>query len=980
MSDPSVSVRPSSRSGEVGIAQGVKIPFRVVRCSSFEDGFEPQQLELAVQNTSNGASSNTHIKGWQSARFCTYPQSLILYFPQKYDVRKIQILSHQSKIAQTVEIYSGEGAEEANENPELIDFTRLGYLSLDANERSNYKARELKSVYVHTRNSNFLKFVFKKCYENQLNIYQQVGIIAINVVGQKPSSSSTSSASGHQASSNSSAQTHGGPSVIAVPSVDIPAWLDDKTKAQLTELTNLKYKAIQREDYDEAKRLKIIIDMLKQNAEKIALLEKEKMAAIAAEDFDLAKRIKMELDYLRNASQPQPPPPHHHHPMHPHHHEYDTLPPQHYPPPHHHPHHPPPQQYNDYPPPHMQQPYNDYPPQQPPSMGVERQMPRQPSEGNFNAPPPAGPIYDEDRPLRGVADAQVVPGPQYSAANAAMLPPGDRAIRKNPSLANLSMEDNRPIRPSRKSGAGVGNNNGAPEDEYGADPDSFAADAQMNNNSNADDTQAPAAEPLSAVNRKDAEGLIELFGEPLVQNLYSRHWLNRQSGIKEIISLLSTDQLANQPPKNILLQVVKVLRKTLSDKVSQVFLASASLLGLLCDKFLPPLALQGQTQVIRELFDPLIALMADKLSSSNVRERDGGLQILLYLALDPSIPAAAVPNVLLAPLKKKEKDSPLPLKWRAILLLKCVLHFGLEDSAGLSVNHLVKFITPHLAHRDGAVRESMFNLAAGIAQIISPPKLLSFFKEVRQSTLDSLQARLDDVIEGRITFHNPKQPSLATPYLSDNDPPVTAGAGGNPSSLPVGNNMKAGANARSPQQQQRQMANGNTKNNKDNSKRNSNEMPPAQPLQNQTPLLDNSQAPLEEESLDLQGKCQFCGLEDPSFTEEKLDLHYWQDCPMLISCRHCEQVIEIPTLNAHVLSECEVALNQGLFVACNICNEPVLRDKLAEHQADMSVCSLPPVGTIKCSLCQAILEASDAGWRDHLLAQGCPKNTRAVKH
>jgi hypothetical protein len=40
----------------------------------------------------------------------------------------------------------------------------------------------------------------------------------------------------------------------------------------------------------------------------------------------------------------------------------------------------------------------------------------------------------------------------------------------------------------------------------------------------------------------------------------------------------------------------------------------------------------------------------------------------------------------------------------------------------------------------------------------------------------------------------------------------------------------------------------------------------------------------------VEGYCQFCGMEDPAFTEEKLDLHYWQDCRMLTSCKQCEQV------------------------------------------------------------------------------------------
>eukprot|EP00483_Globobulimina_turgida_P010132 UN10151 len=46
----------------------------------------------------------------------------------------------------------------------------------------------------------------------------------------------------------------------------------------------------------------------------------------------------------------------------------------------------------------------------------------------------------------------------------------------------------------------------------------------------------------------------------------------------------------------------------------------------------------------------------------------------------------------------------------------------------------------------------------------------------------------------------------------------------------------------------------------------------------------------EEEEEDV---CNFCGLRDISFieNEENLHLHYWQSCPMLTSCKLCEQVI-----------------------------------------------------------------------------------------
>lgn len=46
----------------------------------------------------------------------------------------------------------------------------------------------------------------------------------------------------------------------------------------------------------------------------------------------------------------------------------------------------------------------------------------------------------------------------------------------------------------------------------------------------------------------------------------------------------------------------------------------------------------------------------------------------------------------------------------------------------------------------------------------------------------------------------------------------------------------------------------------------------------------------EEADGDVTYTCQFCGKYDPTFTEEKLDMHYWQNCPMLNSCEECGQV------------------------------------------------------------------------------------------
>ena len=52
-------------------------------------------------------------------------------------------------------------------------------------------------------------------------------------------------------------------------------------------------------------------------------------------------------------------------------------------------------------------------------------------------------------------------------------------------------------------------------------------------------------------------------------------------------------------------------------------------------------------------------------------------------------------------------------------------------------------------------------------------------------------------------------------------------------------------------------------------------------------------------------QCEFCGRLDSKFTNaESLDLHYWNECPNLIECHFCQQIIELLSLSEHRMKEC----------------------------------------------------------------------------
>ena len=253
-----------------------KLKFRVVHCSSEDSEFPVTEL----------LKHGPHSKGWQSARFQDFPQMIVLQFICPVRVQQLQFLSHQSKISSRIELYTYMPENSSSIPPmEHFQWKRLGYLSLDNNEKSGYQARELKSVYIDV-NTHFLKVVLNKCHVNKYNMFNQVGLIAINALGEELGDFKA-------------------PSKKGVPQkLENDMEFDVVTGERLKNLTAAKNRAVENEDFDEAKRLKETIDKLKSVGYQLQQLEDRKRAAINNEDYESAKIIKQEIDRLRNAVAP----------------------------------------------------------------------------------------------------------------------------------------------------------------------------------------------------------------------------------------------------------------------------------------------------------------------------------------------------------------------------------------------------------------------------------------------------------------------------------------------------------------------------------------------------------------------------------------------------------------------------------------------------------------------------------------------------
>ena len=194
-----------------------KLRFRVVHATSEDPSYPAEELNVHSPNT----------RGWQSIKFCEYPQELGFEIDGG-DVKltQVQILSHQSKIATKIEIFIGAGNSYGT-----AQYKRLGYLSLDSNERSQYQARELKTVYIDNP-GRFVRLVVHRNYVNKQNLFNQVGIVAVNLLGADTALSGSGGAIGSFA--------QGGGYTNPLNDLSIDMNLDPQTAAKLRLLSDAK--------------------------------------------------------------------------------------------------------------------------------------------------------------------------------------------------------------------------------------------------------------------------------------------------------------------------------------------------------------------------------------------------------------------------------------------------------------------------------------------------------------------------------------------------------------------------------------------------------------------------------------------------------------------------------------------------------------------------------------------------------------------
>ncbi len=259
----------------------VPLPFTIAESSSASPGCEATKLE---QYDEDG-------EGWQSATECKYPQILTLKLGETAVIDVIEILCHESKIPNQVDIDLGLVPSDTNK-PLL---SHLGYIGFN---QSDGQSRELKSIPI-ARKTDLVRLTLHGCHDDgQHNPHKQVGIAAIRVLKLRQETNVDVPIGADITVPVKKLQSAASASLP----LRIKNELDPKISASVDRLERLKKERAAAEDFDMAANIKQ--ELCKVYALLIAFKESENLMKQAAldEEYVEASRLKAERDERRNAA------------------------------------------------------------------------------------------------------------------------------------------------------------------------------------------------------------------------------------------------------------------------------------------------------------------------------------------------------------------------------------------------------------------------------------------------------------------------------------------------------------------------------------------------------------------------------------------------------------------------------------------------------------------------------------------------------
>ncbi|XP_039074051.1 centrosomal protein of 104 kDa isoform X3 [Hyaena hyaena] len=611
-----------------------KIGFVVVSSSGHENGFSARELMVHAPTVS----------GWRSPRFCQFPQEIVLQMVERCRVRKLQLLAHQYMIPSKVEFYVSESLPEYLAPYQAERFRRLGYVSLCDNEKTGCRARELKSVYVDAV-GQFLKLTFHENHINKYNIYNQVALVAVNIIGDPAEFGDESNITsreklidhylGHNTEDPALEGTCTGKSDYISPLDDLAfdMYQDPEVAQIIRKLDERKREAVQKERYDYAKKLKQAIADLQKVGERLGRYEVEKRCAVEKEDYDRAKEKKQQMERFRGQVYEQL--------------RLHSL--------------------------------------------VDAELPL----ARSGSPRHQQPVLPEPQEDRAPESRRAEPFLQEKPP-AQPLGPQPAAVDQPPPAANPHLRthpqavpyDERPLPAARKQPAAALE----PEkgDSDGNEPPGGGAPGEP--------------EPLTEKALREAGPAVDVLGEALVAGAYSKTWSCREDALLALCKQL-TQMPAGTPReelKSVLRASIFLVRRAIRDLVTPVFQASLRLLKMIITQYIPKHKLSKLETA--HCVERTLPVLLTRTGDSSARLRVTASNFIQEMALFKEVRCLQIiPHYLVQPLKA---NSSAHLAVSQMDLLARLLKDLGTGSTGFTIDNVMEFSVSALEHRVYEVRET----------------------------------------------------------------------------------------------------------------------------------------------------------------------------------------------------------------------------------------------------------------------------------
>ncbi|KFU95421.1 Centrosomal protein of 104 kDa [Chaetura pelagica] len=889
-----------------------KVRFIVVSSSGHEDGFSAKELMDHAPT----------VNGWRSPRLCQYPQEIVLQLVERCRIRKLQLLAHQFMISSKIEFYVSESLPECSAPYQSERFHRLGYVLLSDNEKTDFKARELKSVYMDAV-GQYLKLIFHKNHYNKHNLYGQVALVAVNIIGDPADYSSDINNTpsreklvdhylGIKSDDPALDGTHlGKPDAISpLDDLAFDMYQDPEVAQIIRRLDEKKREAVRREHYDHAKKLKQAIADLQKVGERLGQYEVEKRCAVEKEDYDLAKQKKeqMETYRLRVYQQLE---------------LHDLLgrdlvirKPLELP---------------------LQSVSNTGSPQHtrgsnPPScerraepQGAEPLLPEKPATHPASPEPP---VPHQTLPPSGAHPTSS--GVVFSKENVEHLPFDERPL---PTLCKQSHEAVAHLEPQ-------------------------VTQEDMSDTPQSGNPGEP--EPLTEKALREASPAIDVFGEALVSGAYSKTWSYREDALLAVYKKLM-EMSANTPKdvsKNTLRAAIFLVQRAIKDTVSSVFQASLKLLKMILTQYIPKYELgKGETS---HCVEKTLPNLLSRTGDSSSRLRLVASNFIQEMALCSEVkPLQIIPVHLVQPLKP---NSPTHLAMSQVELVERLLKVMGTGNSGFTISNVAKFAMGALGHRAPEVRDVALQI------------LFELYRKHRANLLRYLPP--DDASIRRTVIYKTLFDGFAK--IDGKSSEAETGAQRKAATEEAGKKKKEEIKVLQRHLAALREIEAEVQVGKE--KESDFQKPKNQGYRaNESPQPAAAEVPEDPYSVEnyLDNLCIFCGERDESFTGEGLDRHYWKHCPMLTRCEHCKQMVEIASLTEHLLMDCD---KKDSFEKCQRCREALPKDELPKHIKSKACNSAKPEDVANhCPLCHDNFSPGEEAWRSHLMGNnGCKMNQRRV--